>query len=531
MLFTSYAFLLFLGCLLFVYYRIPQKYQWMLLLLASFFFYATFGPMYLCYICTTIVSTFICGMGLEKNLEAQKIWLAQNKDAATREEKKDYKAAQKRRRTQMQAACIVLNLGILAVVKYANFFIGNINSILAAAGAGELSFISLALPLGISFYTLTAIGYLVDVGRGTVPAEKELGKYALFVSFFPQVVQGPIGRFGDLRQTLYGPHPYDPAVIGFGLQRILWGFFKKLIVADRLMPLVAGITADASAYRGVYVLIGGFLYTIELYADFTGGIDITIGVAECFGVRLQENFMRPYFSTSLKEYWRRWHISMCSWFRDYLFYPVSTSRAMQNFSKFLRARFGPNIGKRLPVYVSSFVVWFATGIWHGASWNFITWGLLNFAVLMISEELEPVYERFHEKFGFSDSAPYRAFMMVRTYILVCILNIFDCYASVGDTLSAIASIFTERNEGILFNGGFEWFGLRASDFIVVAAAVGLMCAVSIRQERSDSRIREQIQALSFPKRAVIWSALFLAVLIFGAYGIGYDSAQFIYNRF
>ena len=530
MLFTSYEFIFFLACLLVLYYHTPERFQWMLLLAGSLFFYASFGPVYLIYIGISIVSTWFCGILLAKNLSKQKEYLDAHKTDLGREEKKLYKAGQKTARSRMQAVCILFNLGILAVMKYSNFFIGNINGIFSMIGREPLAFVSIALPLGISFYTLQAIGYLVDVGRGTVEAEENPFRLALFISFFPQVVQGPIARFGDLKKTLYGPHSYDGRTVSFGLQRVLWGFFKKLVVADRLMPFVLGVTADAGVYRGIYVLLGGFLYTVELYADFTGGIDISIGAAEALGIRLSENFNQPYFSTSLKEYWRRWHISMCSWFRDFVFYPVSTSRSMQNFSRFLRAKLNPTAGKRIPVYVSSFAVWFATGIWHGASWNFIVWGLLNFIILMASEELEPLYDKFHERFGLREKKGYRAFMMTRTFILVCFLNLFDCYASVGDTLSAIASAFCPANLPLLFSGEFEWFGLYASDFVVVGLAVALMCFISTKKERGE-HIRETIDELSFPVRATIWSLLFLAVLIFGAYGIGYDSAQFIYNRF
>ena len=530
MLFTSYEFLFFLAVLVILYYHTPPEKQWIMLLAASLGFYASFGPVYLCYIGATILTVWFCGIQLEKNLVHQKMVLEEQKGAGSREEKKNYKLRQKAIRSRMQALCIVFNLGILAVVKYANFFIANVNGALSLFGQSEgLSFVSIAMPLGISFYTLQAIGYLVDVGRGTVQAEKNLFKFALFVSFFPQVIQGPISRFGDLSKTLYEGHPYDPQTVAFGLERILWGFFKKLVIADRLMPLVTGIISDAGAYQGAYAAVAMLVYTVELYADFTGGIDISIGVAETLGVQVQENFLRPYFSTSLKEYWRRWHISMCSWFRDYVFYPVSTSKGMQSFAKFLRKRFGPNLGKRLPVYVSSFVVWFATGIWHVASWNFIVWGLLNFAILMISEECEPLYERFHARFGLIDRKGYHFFMMARTFLLVCVLNLFDCYVNVADTLSVLASIFTVHNWGLLLDGSFEWFGLGLSDFVVALLGVGLMLFVSIQQEKEW--VRDQVARWPFAARACVWSGLFLIVLIFGAYGIGYDSAQFIYNRF
>ena len=423
-----------------------------------------------------------------------------------------------------------MNIGILAAVKYTNFFLSNVNGILTAFGqTKQLSFFSLALPMGISFYTFQALGYLIDVYRGTVPAEKNPFRFALFVSFFPQLVQGPISRFGDLGRTLYGEHAFDARTVSYGLQRVLWGYFKKMVVADRILAAVTAIIGDTNTYGGAYVFVGMLFYTLQLYADFTGGIDITIGIAETMGITVQENFNRPYFSKSLKEYWRRWHISMCSWFRDYVFYPVSVSGFMQKFSKFARGHFGQKVGKRLPVYISSFAVWFATGIWHGASWNFIVWGLGNWAVLMLSEELEPLYERFHGRFRFGECLPYRVFQMGRTFLLVCCLNIFDCYHSLGETFRAFASMFTAGNWKVLWDGSLMELGLTGLDYGILGAGVALMLSVSLLG-RSGS-VRDKIAARPYPLRFAIWYGLFLAVLLMGAYGIGYDASQFIYNQF
>ena len=297
-------------------------------------------------------------------------------------------------------ACLFLNLGILAVLKYTNFAIANINFFLDAFHAGEpISFKNMILPMGISFYTFMAVGYLVDVYRGKYPAKKGLFSFALFISFFPQVIQGPISRFDDVSDDMWADHKFDRRAVSFGLQRILWGFFKKLVIADRILTAVNMIIHDPATYDGIYVFLGMMFYALELYADFTGGIDITIGTAELFGIHLKENFHRPYFSKNIAEYWRRWHITMGTWFTDYIFYPISVSEPMLKFNKFARKHFGEYIGKRMPVYTASAVVWFATGIWHGAAWNFIVWGMMNFVVLMISQELEPCYKRFHKHFS------------------------------------------------------------------------------------------------------------------------------------
>ena len=311
---------------------------------------------------------------------------------------------------------------------------------------------------------------------------------------------------------------------------MLWGYFKKMVIADRILSGLNVIIGDTDKYNGAYIFVAMLFYTLELYADFTGGIDITIGIAQTMGIKVCENFERPYFSKSLKEYWRRWHITMGTWFRDYLFYPISSCGAMQKLSKYSRKHFGERIGRRIPVYLSSFIVWFATGVWHGASWNFIVWGIANWVVLMISEEFEPCYAQFHKRFPkFGQSTVYKIFQVGRTFLLVCCLKIFDCYRSVGDVFRMLGSMFTARNWNILWDGALMDLGLSALDYGILAAGVMLVLSVSLMQRKGS--VRERIAVCPYPFRFAIWYGLFLVVLLMGAYGIGYDASQFIYNQF
>lgn len=530
MFFTSYEFIGFFVLLLVLYYIIPRKWQWILLLTASYLFYFAADPKFLLYILATTVLTYGAARIIEQNFARQRAYLKERKEELGREEKKAYKNVQGKIRRRWLVLCLVLVLGILAVTKYTNFVIANINNVLGAVGqTRHLSFVNLILPLGISFYTFQAVGYLVDVYRENVPAEKNFFRYALFVSFFPQLIQGPISRFGDLSRTLWAEHAFCWENVRDGLFRMLWGYFKKMVVADRILAAVSLIIGNPDTYHGAYALIVLVFYTIELYADFTGGIDITIGIAQTLGIQVKENFVRPYFSKSLKEYWRRWHISMCTWFKDYVFYPVSISKGMQHISKAAKKYLGERAGKRLPVYLSSFIVWLATGIWHGASWNFVVWGLLNWAVLMGSEEFEPLYQRFHDRFSIGKCWGYRLFQVGRTFVLICVLNLFDCYEAVSTTVRMLLSVFTAGNWGILTDGSLLALGLTVTDYCVLLAGVLLMLTVSLLQ-RSGS-VREKIASWHYPLRAVVWFGLFLLVLLWGTYGIGYDASQFIYNRF
>lgn len=530
MLFTSYEFIGFLILLFALYYIIPKKGQWILLLVFSYLFYFLADPIYLIYIAITTVTVYLMGKQIEKLKDKQTAYLKENKETLDKEAKKKYKSFIKKKQWKVLLIGLLINLGILAIAKYTNFCILNINGLLHFFGnKTELSYLNIILPMGISFYTFQALGYLIDVYRGTGKAENNFFKFALFVSFFPQLVQGPISRYHDLSETLYEEHSFNYQNISYGLQRILWGFFKKLVIADRMLIAVNEITHNADKYDGAFVFVGMLFYALELYADFTGGIDITIGVAQVLGIRLAENFNRPFFSKSIKEYWRRWHITMGTWFTDYIFYPISVCQPMLKLSKRARKLLGENIGKRIPIYLSSFVVWFATGIWHGSSWNFIVWGLGNWVVIMISQELEPLYDKFHKHVHTDNSLLYKCFQVIRTVLLMSMLRTFDCYRDVPLTFKMYGTMFQIDKWNIFGNGALLGLGLSVIDYVILAAGVILLFSVSMLQRKEP--VRDRIARMKYVPRFCIWFGLFLIVLLMGIYGIGYDATQFIYNQF
>ena len=530
MLFTSYSFIIFIAILFVLYYLIPKRFQWILLLIASYIFYAFAGVKFLLYILTTTVSTYIAARKIGELYDRQQEYLKEKKLELSREDKKLYKASIKAKQWRLLLFCLLLNFGILFVIKYLNFTIVNINYVWGLFSKGQgLSILTLALPLGISFYTFQTKGYIIDVYRGKYPPEKNIFKLGLFVVFFPQLIQGPISRFDDLAKTLYKEHSLDFRNISFGLQRILWGYFKKLVIADRILIAVNTLIRDPGTYDGIYVLVGMLFYALQLYADFTGGIDITIGIAEVLGIKVKENFIRPYFSKNIAEYWRRWHISLGAWFTEYLFYPISVWKPMLNFSKYARKHFGDRVGKRLPVYLASFAVWFITGAWHGASWNFIVWGLMNYLVIMISEELKPLYAKFHETFSVKDKFLFRLFQVVRTVLLMSSIRMFDCYRDVPLTFKMFGSMFTKFNIGVLFDGSLLSLGLTMADYTVLIIGLVLLIAVSLVGRKGS--VREQLAAKPRIFRYATVYCVFMAVIILGAYGEGYDASQFIYNQF
>ena len=344
MTYTSVNFIFFVLATMLVYFLFPKRnYRWTVLLAASVFFYLVTGYTYAVFILFTALSTFLIGLWIDKISRNSKIYLRDNKKSLSREEKKKYKNKIKIQKRWVMTLALVLNFGILAFLKYYNFFAGSLNDILGSFGMDfSAPTLKLFLPLGISFYTFQSMGYIIDVYRETTPPERNPFKMLLFVSFFPQIIQGPISLHGQLAHQLYEGHEFEFTRFKYGAELIIWGFIKKLIIADRSAILITAVTDNYGSYNGSSLTFTVLLYALQLYADFSGGIDISRGVAQIFGIDMIDNFRRPYFSRSISEYWRRWHISLGAWLKNYLFYPV----AMSNF--FITA--GKNMKKTGRIY-------------------------------------------------------------------------------------------------------------------------------------------------------------------------------------
>ncbi|MBQ8417013.1 MAG: MBOAT family protein, partial [Clostridia bacterium] len=492
-------------------------------------FYALSGVEYLGFLLYTAAVTYLTGVVLQRRADREDAYVEQHRDILSKAERKAYRNAQRKKRFWVLLIGLILGFGMLAVLKYTAFVMSNVRSAWTAFGGEAFAIPSLLLPLGISFYTFQSMGYLIDVYRKKGRAEQNPMKLLLFVSYFPQLLQGPISRFGDLHGQLISPHRFDGFSFRSGLLRVAWGYFKKMVLADTAMLGVKALVADPAAFQGVYVFLLILLYSAQIYGDFTGGIDITIGLSEMMGIKLTENFNRPFSSKSTKEYWNRWHITMGSWFTDYVFYPLSVSRPMQALSAKACDKFGNGFGLRLPVYTATIITWFLTGLWHGAGWNFIVWGLLNCLVILVSRELEPIYRRFYKRFPtLSSSRLWGAWQAVRTFLLMGLIRSLDCYRNVGTTFSLWGSMLTRWNFGELFGQGLFSFGMSGFDLGVVVCAAVLAFFVS--RLGKDEPLRYRLS-----KNGALWLAcicgLTVLVLIFGAYGIGYDASAFIYQQF
>ena len=519
MQFTSVSFLLFAAVILLGNYLLPRKARWVWLLIGSMFFYLLAGIEYLAFMVLTVASTYIAGLLMDKNLTKQDEYLAENKQILSREEKKEYKAKIACKNRIVMIICLVINFAALGLCK---FLLAE--PFRSMANGTPLSFLTLGLPLGISFYMFQSMGYVVDIYQATDKAEKNPLKLLLFASYFPQLMQGPISRHVDLAPQLTAGKAFDGKEFSFGLQRLLWGFFKKMVIADRIAVAVIAL----KGHTGVGFFLLTVFYAVQLYADFTGGIDMTIGLSQALGIKLEENFIRPFFSKNIAEYWQRWHITLSVWMKTYIFYPLSVSKPILKLSKKARTTMG-NFGKRLPVYVASIATWCVTGIWHGITPNFILWGLMNCFVIVVSEELVPLYEKFHNRFGLKEKKWYGGFEILRMFILMNLIRIVDLFPNVADYFTRMGSLVTTFNFHILWDGTMMNLGLTALDYGILLFGIVLMFSISLFQEKKGS-VRESLWNKPVLRYILVF-VLFVIVLLMGSYGIGYNASNFIYNQF
>ncbi|MCR5788731.1 MAG: MBOAT family protein [Lachnospiraceae bacterium] len=531
MSFISLTFAGFVIICLLVYYAVPQKWQWCVLLAASWFFYLCAGPDRFFPILFTSFSTYGFSLLLEKRNDSLKAYLKENRELLSKDERKAYKASVKKKQKWLLFLCLLLNLSILAFFKYADRAIAYINlfRLMHFGNTDYLPFFDLLMPLGISFYTFQSMGYLIDIYYGKYRAERHPLKFALFVSYFPQIIQGPISRFNDLMPELKKHVDFDPVRIRSGLTRIMWGLFKKLVIADRLAGYVELSIYLRNYHDGLYLLLAVFFYSLQIYGDFSGGIDVALGVSELFGIRVTENFNRPFFSKSIAEYWRRWHITLGTWFKDYVYYPLSVAKWMLRLSKWVKSHINEGLGKRLPLYIPMVIVWWLTGIWHGSESRYVVWGLLNCFFIILGTEFEPLSLKLRERLHLSEeSFCFKLYRVVKTFWLMAFLRLFDISKNVPAAFETLRGCF--RNWGsFTWEVVFEELKLPKEELIVVVFAMLLLLTVSLVQRKGS--IRERLFQKPLPLQWAVLGLLTIIVVVFGTYGMGYDAKTFIYLNF
>ncbi len=480
MLFNSLQFLIFFPIVVALYYGLPQRRRWVLLLVASYYFYMSWKPEYVVLIMISTAVDYVAGrrMGLLKERSQRRKYLVLS---------------------------LVSNLGLLFAFKYFNFFSASVQVFFDAISLPvELPVLNVLLPVGISFYTFQTLSYTIDVYRGRIEPEKHLGIFAVYVAFFPQLVAGPIERAGHLLPQFFDEHRFDPRSVAAGLKLMLWGYFLKMVIADRAAIVVDQVYGNLSSYTGMPLLVATYLFSFQIYCDFAGYSFIAIGTAKILGFDLMDNFRRPYLSQSVREFWTRWHISLSTWFRDYLYIPLGGNRVQAG-------RWAFNL-------MITFII---SGLWHGANWTFLVWGALHGAYVLISHLTSGLRHRTVELLRLSKVPRVHTVLRVLfTFHLAAFAWIFFRAPSLPEAWYVVTHMFRGLGQGPY---GFSIGG--PDNFVLVVLAIAFMELVHLFEESSQMRhfLDDKPGLVRWP----VYVTIALVILLFGIF----EETQFIYFQF
>lgn len=515
---TSVTYVVFLAALTVLYYLVPKRCQWMLLLAASYVFYCCGGVKTVVYLLFTTVTVYAAGLVLG-HLNARRRAVPEGADKAA------WQDGIKRRKKAVVAAACLLNFGMLYTLKYWDFTA----QLLGRAFGRPFPSLGLLMPLGVSFFVFQSIGYVIDVYRGKQEPQRNLAKMALFTSFFPQIIQGPISRYHQLGPQLYAGRSLDYEQLRAGIQLVLWGFFKKLLIAERVGVVANTVFDNPSQYPGSILALGAFAYCIQLYCDFSGGIDVTRGSAQMLGIDMAENFRRPLFARSLTDFWRRWHITLGGWMRDYVFYPLSLSKPFARLGRWARGHIKGKAGKILATSLATFVVYLLIGIWHGSSLKYIFYGFYNGFIITASLLLEARFVGWRARLGMTeDSRGWNLFRIARTCAIVFVGRYITRAPRLLTGLWMLWHTVTDFQPSALLSGLPLQLGIGASDYGIAALAVLVMVLVEYAQERGV-QVRRWLAAR--PAGVQFAAILLPLLLLLFCTGGDYVPAQFIYAQF
>lgn len=498
MLFNSLDFLIFFPIVVLVYFIIPVRAQYLWLLAASYYFYMCWNAKYALLILASTAVTYVSGLLIEriKQIDKENAWKSKSKK-------------------YVLVSSFVLNLGILFYFKYCNFAILTLCRIFAGVHI-ELNIptVDIILPVGISFYIFQALGYTMDVYRGEIYAERNFFKYALFVSFFPQLVAGPIERSQNLLKQLATPKKFIFENAREGFLLMLWGFFLKIVLADRIAIFVDTVYGDWKTFSGFYLILATIFFAVQIYCDFSGYSTIAMGAAKILGVTLMENFNAPYLSTSVAGFWRKWHVSLTSWFKDYLYIPLGGGRK----------------GK-LRKYANKMIVFLISGLWHGAQFSFVAWGGINGLYQIIGEALQPLRNRVVTFFHLHrESLGHKLMQMLGTFILIDISWVFFRANRFREAFGILKSMITAVNPWIFFDGSLYNCGLDAKNFGLMIICIVILLFADVCKHKNIV-IRNIIIDQDYWFRELFVVCAIGVILLFGIWGPSFDKSNFIYFQF
>lgn len=489
MLFNSIDFLIFFPIVVLIYYLFPKKFRYLWLLFSSYYFYMCWNVKYVALLITSTLVTYVCGILVEK---------AEKKSTA--------KAC--------IAVSLIINLGILFVFKYFDFSVTILAQIFEKLHLTvKMPVLNLLLPVGISFYIFQAIGYIIDVYRGEISAERNPFRYALFVSFFPQLVAGPIERSKNLLPQLEKQEKFNFEKARDGFLLMLWGFFLKIVIADRIALVVDIVYGDVETYSGIYIALATILFAFQIYCDFYGYSTIAVGAAKILGIELMENFKAPYLSVSVSDFWRNWHISLTSFFKDYVYIPL-----------------GGNKKGKIRKYVNKIIVFLLSGLWHGASLSFVIWGGLNGLFQVLGEILLPIRKRLAKILHYdSEKAGGKLLGGIVTFLLVDFSWLFFRAGNLKYSINVLQHMFPLDNPWILFDGSL--YNIMDRKNLLLLFFCLLILFISDICKLKNISIRQIVQKQDYWFRCLFIVFAVLAILVFGMYGPEYDAKNFIYFQF
>lgn len=483
MLFNSLQFLIFFVIVTTLYFILPHKWRWLLLLIASCYFYMAFVPIYILILFFTIVIDYVAGIAIEN--------------------------AKGKKRKLLLIISLASNIGVLAVFKYYNFFNTNLTEILSQFSLkNPIPALKILLPIGLSFHTFQAMSYTIEVYRKNQKAIRHFGIYSLYVMFYPQLVAGPIERPQNLLHQFETPHKFDYKEFVAGLQLMLWGFFKKVVIADRLAIAVDHVYNEPQQHQGITLIIATLFFTFQIYCDFSGYSDIAIGSARVMGFKLMKNFDAPYFSTSISEFWKRWHISLSTWFKDYLYITLG--------------------GNRVSIprwYFNLFIVFMVSGFWHGANFTYIIWGALHGIYLIFAIIKDNLIKN-----TFLEKTP--TFIQITTTFLLCTYGwIFFRAKNLTDAWYIITNFTKGWNNNSLYIGktaNQNFFGLSISKYEFFSSILLIIFLQIVDYFTHQKGIEYHLQS---QKTSVRWAIYYILTTLILLYGVYYTSSQFIYFQF
>lgn len=523
MTFISLNFILLMFVSFILYFIVPIKIRWIILLLTSAGFYVMSGIENVPFLLAALIISYGAGIIINGIYEKQERLFSERE--FTKDEKKDIQIKNKKKCKRICLASIMGILLLLVYSKTGKWIVDSIYSWLSVKGTG-----SFVAPLGISYYTFSTVGYIADVYWRKEKAEQNIFKYALFVLYFPKILQGPISRHKYLAPQLIEGHKLEYTRFCYGMQLMIWGYFKKLVIADRVGIFVGKAFTNYQTYSGGILLVAVLFSAIQLYCDFSGCMDIASGISQIFGIQLEKNFNHPFFSKSAAEFWRRWHITLGAWFKDYVYMPLVISPKLAKIVQKVKAKGNERLAKSLMTIIPLAVVWILTGVWHGTGLSYVIWGVYWGVIIIISTVFEKEIKRVNEKLGINTASfSWKLFQMIRTFLLFCIGRIITVPNNLKATGEIIKRIFTKFEIWTLLDGSLYKLGLDKVNFQLALVAIVLLWLISFLQEKGC--VRDMIASRNIVLRWTIYFAAIFSVMIFGIYGPGYEASAFAYMNF